>query len=252
MADVSGINYAHHSWGPWRGCHPVSAGCQHCYAARDMRRFGQDPHVVVRAAPATFQAPLRWQRAARAAGERRRVFVCSWSDFWSAEADAWRPDAVLIMFACPDLDFMIPTKRPQRMAEELAGLRGIWPGVLARWWLGVTAENQEQADLRIPLLRRCPAAVHLISVEPMLGPVDLRPWLAERSARLWVVCGGESGPGARPMHPQWVRDLRDQCRAAGVPFYYKQGPGDPGEPFKLPRLDGRQYLELPAATHKGD
>jgi protein gp37 len=145
--------------------------------------------------------------------------------------------------------------------------QGLWP--LPNVWLGVTACNQEEADAKIPLLLQAPAAHRWVSLEPLLAEVYLpSPWLHDRCAECgallggptracscegriapgldWVVLGGESGPGARPMHPDWARAVRDQCQAARSPLYYKQGPGDHGDSLAhQPLLDGRQWLELP-------
>ena len=225
--------------------------------------------------------PLRWRKPAM-------VFVCSMGDLFHEDVPFKFIAAIFgVMAACPQHTFQVLTKRPERAAawfkwaehadicghvcymfDAIGFERGCgaafdppdWP--LPNVWLGTTAENQEQADKRIPLLLQCPAAVRFVSVEPMLGPVDLSKWLphvgrcelcwsqagtrmhegfdsktdayyqvmkeAEQSGALctrridWVICGGESGPGARPMHPSWPRGLRDQCAAAGVAFSFKQ------------------------------
>jgi protein gp37 len=246
MGEVTGVSWADHSWGAWRGCAKVSAGCVNCYGERDMLRYGHDPHAVVRAATATFNAPLKWERKAAADGVRRRVFVCPWSDFWIGDTntDEWRSDALEIMRRCEHLDFLIPTKRPALMVDWFNDVGALWTDVISRLWLGVTVENQEAADLRIPLLLQVPAAVRWVSCEPLLGPVelgllgtiprDIAPSYTMVHERLsWCVVGGESGPSARPMSPEWARSLRDQCAAARMPFYLKQW-GEWCPPDQLP------------------
>ncbi len=183
----------------------------------------------------------------------RLIFVCSMSDLFHEDV----PNALILsvfrtMHSTPQHTYQVLTKRPERMkkirpmlCQYLQPHNGIFDNV----WLGVTAENQEQADKRIPLLLDTPAAVRFISIEPMLGPIDLdfgedmhededsavgcapceiggqrhQHWHHERCLRKlhWVIVGGETGPGARPMHPDWVRSVRDQCKAAGVPFFFK-------------------------------
>ena len=308
MGTNSRIEWTDHTLNFWQGCRPVSEGCANCYMYRDKRRYGQDPAKVVRSKDATFKAARKWKTPAR-------VFVCSWSDFFIEEADEWRAEAWEEIRKYPHLTWMILTKRPQNILNRLPSDWGNgWPNV----FLGVTAENQEQADKRIPILLQIPAAVRFVSVEPMLSNINIVPYIGhnaykcgcgwhdtentlfisgydkcidgpevavckncEKRAEIyraldWVICGGESGPGARPMHPDWVRSLRDQCQAAGVPFLFKQWgewkgnyPGDTWEPtsnmkfhyFERPNppgkvwqcgkkkagrlLDGKEYNEFP-------
>jgi protein gp37 len=212
----------------------------------DKKRYGQTPDVVIRSAKATFNAPLKWAKNREKYGHINRVFPCSWSDFFIEEADAWRAEAWAIIRQTPNLTYQLCTKRPERIA---ACLPADWGAGYPNVWLMVTAENQPMADLRIPILLSIPAVVHGVSVEPMVGPVDLAkflgfqhedefgvenpdqslheakclgmhdPWVRGLD---WVICGGESGPEARPMHPDWARDLRNQCVADRVPFFFKQ------------------------------
>ncbi len=211
MGKNTPIAWADHSWNPWQGCHPVSEGCARCYMYREKRRYGQDPAVVVRSTDATFRKPLHWH-------EHARVFTCSWSDFFIEEADPWRDEAWDIIRQTPHLTYLILTKRVENVPSRLPA---DWP-----WenvWLGVTAENQARADERIPLLLRTPAAVRFVSCEPLLGPINLCPsWYDWYNGPHWIIAGGESGPGARPMHPDWARSLRDQCETRDVPFFMKQ------------------------------
>lgn len=224
MGKDTKIAWADNTWNPWQGCHKVSPGCANCYMFRDKKRYGQDPATVIRSKPATFNKPLHWK-------DQAKVFVCSWSDFFIEDADEWRDDAWEIMRKTPHLTYLLLTKRPENIADRLPV---DWP--LPNVWLGVTAENQEQADKRIPILLSIPAVLRFVSVEPMVGPVELRPeWLLCLSEGQhmnivecghgllnWVIVGGESGPGARPCHPDWIRSLRDQCEKAGWAFMFKQ------------------------------
>lgn len=176
---------------------------------RDKKRYGHDPATVVRSKPGTFNAPLHWK-------ERARVFVCSWSDFFIEDADSWRDEAWDIIRRTQHLDYLILTKRPENIMRRLPMDWPIW-----NVWLGVTAENQEQADKRLPILLSIPATLHFVSVEPMIGDINLR--LGFRGTGVdWVICGGESGPDARVMDQGWALDLKKQCAVAGVPFFMKQ------------------------------
>ena len=245
MGKNSNISWTDHTWNPWQGCKKVSAGCKNCYMFRDKARYGQDPEIVIRSKPATFNKPMTWKDPAM-------VFVCSWSDFFIEEADAWRDDAWEIIRNSPQLIFQILTKRPERIIEHLPfGWGDGYPNV----WMGVTAENQEMADLRIPILLNLPAAVHFVSCEPLLGKI-IFPRIVGRTAtwdslsgwgvitrgicgqmipnmrgpRLdWVIVGGESGPGCRDMNPEWAELIRYQCDYEfddGTPFFMKQMSGN--------------------------
>ena len=226
MAKNSRIEWTDHTINPWHGCRKVSPGCDNCYMHRDKKRYGQDPSKIVRAVDNTFNKPLHWKDPAM-------VFVCSWSDFFIKNADPWRSDFWEVIRKTPHLTYQILTKRPQNIKGRLPD---DWGQGYPHVWLGVTAENQAMADERIPILLQIPAAKRFVSVEPMLGPVDIRLYLPNPSGSLmitasgreyinrldWVICGGETGPGSRPMHPDWARSLRDQCQGAGVPFLFKQ------------------------------
>lgn len=218
MGDKTGIEFADKTWNPWQGCHKVSPGCDNCYMYREKIRYGQEPDVVVRSKPPTFNAPLKWT-------EPEIVFTASWSDWFIREADDWRAEAWDIIRRTPHLFYLVFTKRPQNIPDRLPPDWGSgYPNVM----LVVTTENQEEADRRIPKILRIPAAYRGISAEPLLGPLFLSnnwidgPRYFETGVLHWVVAGGESGPGARPCHPDWVRSLRDQCVGAGVPFFFKQ------------------------------
>jgi len=252
---MSKIEWTDATWNPIVGCSKCSPGCDNCYAERMAKRLSKMPQTAglysayviddagwtgrtAWAGYPTMTKPLHWRKA-------RRVFVCSMGDlFHETVAFEMIDRGFAIMARCSQHTFQILTKRPERMLEYLSPnsprytARKIFdivcrsdphsPGVFdadAAWplpnvWVGVTAENQEAADERIPLLLQTPAAVRFVSIEPMLGEVDISWHLT--GCIDWVICGGESGPGARPMHPDWARSLRDQCRDAGVPFFFKQ------------------------------
>lgn len=272
------IEWATETWNPVTGCTPISEGCRNCYAERMSKRLagrcgypeGEPFRVTLH--PDKLDQPMRWKKP-------RMIFVCSMGDLFHEDVPfdqisqvfdvmcSWRwptkeaecsGDASLL--EDPGHTFMVLTKRPERIPEWLSWLGHYWTGDSPvninleaeghfgkHIWFGVTAENQARADERIPILLQIPAAVRFVSVEPMLGPVDLNKYLyphrlcdghsawqcdedcPRRPGLDWVICGGETGPGARPMHPDWVRGLRNQCQAAGVPFFFKSwgdwGPG---------------------------
>lgn len=271
MAANSKIEWTHHTINWWQGCVRVGPGCEHCYAEAQDARFhkrrtgmihtengpgypvldqphwGLDAPRLLRVEAATREA-FSYQRRAKEEGVRFRVFTNSMSDFFEdrRDLDAARLCALDTIRLTPDLDWMILTKRPEKILELLKRAEADAAGSgfsdwLRDWihgkapanvWLGATTENQEWADKRIPELVKVPAAVRFLSVEPMLGPVCLAQNLPdERVLRWchwmigmvdWVICGGESGPCARPMHPDWARSLRNQCKAAGVSYFHKQ------------------------------
>jgi len=239
MAKNTKIEWATATWNPFIGCTKVSPACDNCYAERWAKRCGRDFNKVVRSAQSSFIAPLKWK-------EPQQIFVCSLSDFFHDSVNPfYRLAACAIMEDAPRHTYMLLTKRPENIMRHLAGT--IWAKCIPEnVWIGVTAENQEQADKRIPLLLQVPAKVRFVSCEPLLGPVDLWGARYEKSPGCytsafawgdgikWVIAGGESGPHARPMHPDWPRALRDQCAAAGVPFMFKQwgewAPADQCEP----------------------
>lgn len=211
-------------------CTKVSPGCDHCYAESMNKRFGNGLPFDARKAEfelvqSELEKPLRWKKP-------KRIFVQSMGDLFHKDITNEFIDRVFVMMLHPMLGmnhhtYIILTKRPERILTGHPKHYAQWKNI----WLGVTAENQAQADKRIPVLLQIPAAVRFVSMEPMLGPVDLilikrltirNGMVAEGDGLDWVICGGESGPGARPMQIQWARDLLAQCRAAGVPFFMKQ------------------------------
>lgn len=241
MSTQTLISWADHTWNPWRGCTRVSSGCANCYMFAAQRRWGRDPSVVTRTTKSVWDTPRKWQRDARAAGQTRRVFACSWSDWFHADADSWRPEAWERIKSTPDLIYMILTKRADRIADHLPPSWGDgWPNV----WLGVTCEDQSQSH-RVESLSRVPAVVRFVSYEPAIGPLSLD---LQRLGVSWVIYGGESGPGYRPEGEpgdpkQWARSMRDQCHAAGVAYFHKQSAATHTE--RGVELDGEIYHELP-------
>jgi protein gp37 len=223
--------------------------------------------------PERLDEPLHWRKPSR-------VFVCSMGDLFHEDVEhEWRDQVFAVMAACPQHTFLVLTKRPKRanayismaMYDENCGYDGWYEALEAlgvpdaspmeNVWLGVTAEDQQRADLRIPVLLETPAARRFVSIEPCLSAIDLRPHLFPKVVddetmtrgfhsipRLdHVICGGETGPGARPMHPDWARLVRDQCQAAGVPFFLKSATID-GKLVKMPLFDGRRWAEVPDAV----
>lgn len=296
MADTK-IEWATKTWNPITGCTKISVGCQNCYAERMSKRlagrygYDKDNPFKVTLHPDRLGEPLKWRKP-------QMVFVCSMGDLFHKDVDRGFLCRMFdVMIVAEQHTFLILTKRPGHMKSFVGSCVH---GVPSNIWLGVTAENQETANKRIPILLQIPAAKRFVSVEPMLGPVNLynltlspetHPGLFTvkppdggwRTSALgnalasnvdWVICGGETGPGARPMHPEWARSLRDQCVNAGVPFFFKSwgdycyvdqmprdtyakldakanlaGHGDCEKPWKVGKkragrlLDGREWNE---------
>lgn len=279
MAKTS-IGWTEFTWNPLVGCTRYSAGCDRCYAAVMTRRLaamGQERYQgligkghfngVVREVPEVLQAPMRRKKPTM-------YFVNSMSDlFHKAVAEEYIDRVFAVMASCPQHTFQVLTKRADRMAQylctpdRLERIYAQWHSVndnppcaeawpLPNVWIGVSVENQEQADNRIPYLLRVPAKVRFLSCEPLLESV----WLGEmydHTARSignvvlpfyhgvnWVIAGAESGHGARPMDLDWVRSLRDQCQAANVPFLFKQIVVN-GRKVELPELDGQVWAQFP-------
>ena len=208
MAQTTSISWAGGTWNPWMGCRPVDDSCTNCYMYAWSYHTGNDP-TKVRRSKTTFADPLqKWDKPAR-------IFTCSLSDFFIAEADAWRPEAWDIIRATPHLTYMILTKRPSRIRRCLPPDWGEgWPHV----WLGVSGGDPAWLQRRLPLLRRIPAVVRFLSIEPLLAPIET----LALSGIHWVIVGGESGPKHRPMPHRWVWPLRDACAATDVAFFFKQ------------------------------
>jgi protein gp37 len=268
---MSNIEWTHFTFNPWWGCTKVSAGCKNCYAETLDARFKGD-HWGDNATRRMFgdkhwNRPLAWNRKAEQEGVRYRVFCASMADVFevhpdpviNGELDSCRYRLWKLIEATPHLDWLLLTKRPEN--HELVPLA--WQTGSRRpanVWLGTTAENQEQADIRIPILLEASwAAVRFVSYEPALEAIRIPDWLfthdfvdysdgmiVERTfdGIDWVIAGAESGPGARPMREEWVRRVRNQCDAMAVPFFYKQRL-EGGKKISLPLLDGAQHAEFP-------
>lgn len=255
MGDKTEISWADSTFNPWEGCQKVGPGCDHCYAETRNARFGggQAPNWGPgaprrRTSEANWRKPLQWQANASEFmakhGRRQRVFCASLADvFDNAVPHAWRVDLFELIEKTPDLDWLLLTKR---IGNVRSMLPVTWSDGQPNVWIGATITSQEEADRDIPKLLAVPARVRFLSMEPLLGPVDLSFIEINGESEIyplrgttgcvdeegdpapdlpaldWVIVGGESGPGARPMHPDWARFLRDQCAAAGVPFLFKQ------------------------------
>lgn len=239
MSDQSAIEWTDATWNPVRGCTKISPGCKHCYAETFAERFrGVPDHPFeqgfdLRLVPEALQLPLKWKRG-------RFVFVNSMSDLFHEDIPVDYIQRVFdVMRAASQHQFQVLTKRADRLAELASNLQ-FAPNI----WMGVSVENATYAK-RIDSLRQVPAHIRFLSVEPLLGPIDHLPL----DGIHWVIVGGESGHRARPMAPEWVRSIRDQCRSAKVPFFFKQW----GGVFKSRtgrELDGRTWDEMPKFVTK--
>ena len=245
----TGIDYLDYTWNPTKGCSPISPGCKHCWAKAMAKRLAgmgvrgyskDDPFAVV-CSPEKLEEPMKIKKPSR-------IGVSFMGDLFHDDVPfAYNVRVWTHMVACEQHQFMLLTKRPKRMAQFVKWIvetdRHVDPNI----HLGVTVCNQKEADEKIPILLSIPAAHRFVSIEPMLGPIDI-----EYPEGIWpdgppmccdgrecgckglpidpplcheldlVILGGESGPGARPMHPDWVRSVRDQCQSAGVAFHFKQ------------------------------
>ena len=284
MGSTTGIAWTDHTFNPWRGCTRVSAGCANCYAEKMSKR---NPGVLGEwgpngkrplAATSYWRLPAQWDKAAKRDGVRRRVFCASLADVFEDRPDLVVPRARLfdIIASTPALDWLLLTKRPENVIR-------LWPGttvpnppmaerdghrVFANIWLGVSVEDQQTADARIPILLDTPAAVRFVSYEPALGPVSFDRLAGEEGSRLdalrgchfvdgrneplpapridWLIVGGESGPKARPFDVTWARSVVEQCHEARVACFVKQlgARPIPLTPMRLPSFDavtGRRH-----------
>lgn len=232
------IEWAHHTFNPVVGCTKVSVGdkgaCEHCYAEAWAKRAGRDvwgDSPRQRTTKSNWLQPVKWNRAAQLAGVRYRVFCASLADVFDNKWElGWRVDLFNLIYETPHLDWLLLTKRignAADMIEQAVALGGMlnkdpwpWPNV----WLGATVVTQPEADRDIHKLIEVPAAVRFLSVEPMQGPVRLARLNAGRTSALhWIICGGESGPHARPMDPRWCADLRSDAERNDIAFFMKQG-----------------------------
>lgn len=261
MAGKSNIEWTGHTWNPFAGCAVLSPGCTNCYAMKMAARLDAMGQPLYKGLTKQTNAGPVWRGTVRASPDallaplRRKTpttyFVNSMSDlFYEVFDDSLIDQVFAVMALCPQHTFQVLTKRAERMrdymtdprqhnrmelaAESIKASEGkpwspkhVLARVLPNVWLGVSTERQKEYDERWPHLASTPAAVRFISYEPALGPLNLQSMALtlDRPIKMfpdWVICGGESGPDARPMHPAWARALRDQCALLGVPFFFKQ------------------------------
>ena len=278
MAENTKIEWTDHTFNPWEGCQKVGPGCDHCYAETRNARFAGGTAINWgpgaprrRTSASNWALPKRWNAQSDTFmaqhGRRQRVFCASLADvFDNAVPVPWRQDLFDLIRRCENLDFLLLTKRVGNVRGMLANLaHGNDPDLSLldmmpppNVWIGATIVNQAEADRDIPKLLAVPAAKRFLSIEPLLGPVDInyvRQRIQAQRSQLaraingetwldWVIVGGESGPNARPMHPDWARSIHDQCAAAGVPFLFKQW----GEWRPMTHAD---LTTLPASTPMG-
>lgn len=244
MAKDTKLEWVHHTFNPWWGCTKVSIACRNCYAETWAKRvgsrvWGQDSDRRF-FTEKHWNEPIKWNRAAQQAGERRRVFCASMADVFEprSDLDPWREKLAELINATPHLDWLLLTKRYRQIQQDAPWT--VWPRNV---WLGMTVENQRWAQRRIPYLVEIPAVVRFLSCEPLLGPINLNPWLGDTIH--WVVSGGESGSKSRPSRPEWFYSLRDQCLATGAAFHFRKwGHWTPVEPEKPGRKKQYHYIDL--------
>ncbi len=264
MAENSKIQWTDATWNPWHGCTKVSAGCKYCYMFRDKERYGQDPTKVIRSG--TFNDPLRWLGKTRktsalinAPQPGAKIFTCSWSDFFIKDADEWRADAWKIIKETPQFTYQILTKRPERindcLPEDWDEGHG-YPNV----WIGVSVENQEIAAERMYHMCTFGAARKFLSVEPLLGQINLSQ-IKRRSATPnkefylieafdWVIVGGESGNDTgkylyRECDVAWIEQIIFDCKFNEVPVFVKQLGTHLAKKMKLSDRHGGNMEEWP-------
>lgn len=276
MGETTGIKWCDHTWNPWEGCTKVSPGCAHCYAETRANRWGTaewGDHAPRRISK--NDDPVRWDRKAKADGVRRKVFSLSLGDWLERRPDLVEPRARLaaMVQSCQNLDFLLLTKRIENidLASDAFGWDVLKHGLPPNVWPGVTAENQECANRRVPKLLKIPASKRFVSYEPAIGPVDWSDWLgrvhedtigavnADQSipdaagvpfhdpwmkGLDWLIVGGESGHDARPFDIDWARDAVRQCRLAGVPVFIKQMGARPFDSLLAWKANGRREPSL--------
>jgi len=265
MADETKIAWTDRTFNPWLGCTRVSPGCVHCYAESLTKRFGNaewGPQAArVKTSAAYWKRPLSWNKAdwmecktcawrgdfreTIAAGTvhvcpkcegdltetRQRIFCASLADVFedNPQVANWRGELFQLIETTPNIDWLLLTKRPERMfslgTDAVGEIFDLWLDRNPNVWLGTTVESQEYFEKRVSALLSCNSAVSFISVEPMIGPVRLKQ-IKNRNVD-WVICGGESGAGCRPMDVEWARELLHDCRMGGVKFFMKQLGGHP-------------------------
>jgi protein gp37 len=239
MADNSAIEWTEATWNPVTGCDQISPGCAHCYAKTFAERWrGVPDHPYeqgfdLRLWPQRIDQPLRWRRP-------RQIFVNSMSDLFHPDVpDEFIAEVFATMVEADWHVFQILTKRPERLLELADELP--WPPHV---WMGVSIENRRFVQ-RADLLREVPAAIRFISAEPLLGPLEG----LDLTDIHWLIAGGESGPGHRPIREEWVLDLRDRCEEEGVAFFFKQwGGARPKSRGRL--LEGREWNAMPSSSEQ--
>lgn len=240
MAENTTIGWTDHTHNFWWGCHKVSPECAFCYISPIMRRGGYEPFKGPMRTK-TWSHPYRWNRVAEREGRRARVFTCSMSDFFHPGADKWRDEAWQLIQNCQSLDWLILTKRAERVAECLPKDWGEgYPNV----WLGVTAGCNSSLP-RVELLLGIPATIRFVSAEPLLERIDFRPYLHGID---WIITGCERAAKGlrRPMELDWVRDINTHCRDAGVAHFFKQYyVDDSGVPCEDGMLDNVRQQDWP-------
>ena len=250
MAENSKIAWTDNTFNPWIGCSRVSPGCENCYAENLMdkryHRVEWGPGKP-RSRTKTWKDPVRWNKEAKASGVRTKVFCASLADWLDEEVPAqWREDLFGLIESCPDLDWLMLTKRPQ---HAKAMLPHAWiDSPLAQVWFGVTAENQKYFNLRVPIVADVPARVRWVSYEPALGPILID--FERRNYFDWLIIGGESEQSseARTFEIEWAESAIEQCRALGiVPFMKQVGTNATyrGQPFKCADKAGTNPAEWP-------
>lgn len=268
------IEWTQHTWNPIRGCTPVSEGCINCYAKRMAARFG-DKEFKPTVHSERVSEPLKWKKP-------RMVFVCSMGDIFHEDiSDHDLHDIFAVMAEAKKHTFQLLTKRPERMADFLTsgyfpdkfwhdyGKTYEWP--LPNVWMGVTAENQRWLDYRAHYLIKYWHGVKFVSCEPLLGAIDVKPyltfretgnpreelldvkWAKYKSGIDWVIAGGETGPGARECQEPWIRSIYEQCQAARIPFFFKQGGSKfihNGAPYLIEK-EWQEHREWPITESQG-
>lgn len=275
MTANSKIEWTDHTFNPWIGCARVSPGCVHCYAESFSKRFNKAEWGAsarrVKTSANYWKQPLKWNKAdwmeciacgwrgdfkeTIAAGTvhvcqcesdlkpaRQRVFCASMADVFEENPQVanWRGELFELIDATPNLDWLLLTKRPERIfslgTDAVGEIFDLWLARHPNVWLGTSVESQEYFEKRVTALLDCGAEVSFLSVEPMISPVRLTHKQGIKRRLDWVICGGESGAGCRPMEVEWARDLMNDCRLDGVKFFMKQMGGHSNKRDKMEYL----------------
>jgi protein gp37 len=252
MAKITKIEWCDHTWNLVHGCTKISPACSNCYAETISKRYGhkiwgKDSNRLTFGSK-YWQQPLSWNKKSLKDGMRRKVFCSSMADIFEDHPTVNQERLKLwpLIKSTEGLDWLLLTKRAENIKWMLPS---DWNDGYPNVWLGVTAETEEYVSERIPLLQQVNAVVRFVSAEPLLGPINLEPYLNSKVIKLetcdgaissayypaidWIIAGGESGPKARPTHPDWIRSLRSQCIKSNIPFFFKQwGTWSPYAPMK--------------------